>query len=270
MTSLRTDLIRLAYQHKKIRPSLLPLLKESARPVPLPYQAIKELSREIGHTLVKRIPKNDRQLGSNAWVQNAPLAVLSSYVNKDPIVRGVKLFILSKPSSSGLWILNGALGTQKTTKDHVLIIHINGSLDGLQYHTHLDFCLKQGKLTGILLEFYKVLIHELTHLKEHPTSPPSATQKKEVADPSQMDLKTYYNNRSEVSAYLQEIIQEVKEKIHIFGQILEIFPQDKAIVYFLKLLPTWMEVREYLESKNKKRVLKAIYTYLQENHEGFA
>lgn len=124
---------------------------------------------------------------------------------------------------------------------------------------------------------YSTLIHEITHAVERIKYLQTEDDDLFGGQGSQFDkskiktrkdqrktLETYYNNPSEVKAYLQQIADEVEEYLNqkhggVSKDSINNGWKDAFGYYGSK---TWKQVSSYLTPKNQKYIKKAVLTYL--------
>lgn len=116
--------------------------------------------------------------------------------------------------------------------------------------------------SAVKKEVYSVLIHEVTHLRDllkHETSELRPDQ-----DPSDPDI--YYNQPSEVRAFMQQVAEEALEYADDVGQMdpFLLHLDSGFIERALEKSPTWERVRRHLNRKNTQLMLKGVTRALQD------
>ena len=144
------------------------------------------------------------------------------------------------------------------------------------------YLFKMVILPKMTKRIYSVLIHELTHAVERirylQHEDPDLMgfggegtridkSKIKTRKDKEKALKSYYNNKKEVKAYLQEIADEVEQyfiKKH-GGVSKESLSKGFNDAFGYYGSTTWKKVVRYLTPKNQKYIKKAVLTYLMES-----
>lgn len=152
----------------------------------------------------------------------------------------------SLPGSITVYV-NGAL----TPKDWLVPTPMINRLEPMPACTH-ETCLVYG--------LYSLLIHELTHnadifatkLQYNP---------QEVLDKGEAAWGPYVNDPAEVRAFMQQVVDETERMAR---KIRTHVPSNQRLVdMVLRLSTTWSIIEKHLNSRNKARILKAVYDMLE-------
>lgn len=226
------------------------VVKHAARPIPLDSQMVDYIVR----VMWKRLERELRQLPAEqplgkhdnlAQLLDIPLTT----------VRGEKvkfdLLIGSKPSGAIESVVYGYRGRHRGTGKMVLGFLLNG-----KYKREMFF------LEGPKKDFRRMLIHELTHARDYYTES-YALGERGVGDTPE-SLQDYYNDPSEVRAYMQQIADEVMRRMDN-PRVIKFWRGPKqALVKSLDSSPTWKRINPHLTDKNRNLILKALYTVAQD------
>lgn len=215
-----------------------------ARAIRVDKSGIKDLSRDLAKLIYR---KTDGQ---------SPLG--DTTINRKPIpyvVRGVDGSVIStsvilkaEVGSGGPYVLSGAMGRYRG--DPIVIVYINGST------------VIPKNTAGVLeKQLYPVLLHELTHVADKFKGRGPAHDMSQ--DEAQGSAK-YYNDPGEVRAYMQEIVDELEDKVKHLGKLQKAFGMTKGIEYLLKSSDTWQEVSPHWTESNKRKVIKTVVQMINE------
>ncbi len=108
-------------------------------------------------------------------------------------------------------------------------------------------------------EVFSVLIHELTHVHDIL-----------AYNKGQADAASYYNSKTEVRAFMQQIVQECSDEYRKLAEPDGWYTSSLTERLFQVLLnksPTWDRVQRSLTDKNKRLILKAVVTSIQDIYE---
>ena len=225
----------------------------ASRPIPLDKTVVmaqaKELAQGLKVALKRRYPQ-DEPLGSlnlPKYVFRTELSMLGDWVNVkgDPIGL-ITLVVVSEPSPSAEFVLDGALG--KVSGKPLILVTLNG-----KYTTET--------LGGVSLDknLYTLLIHELTHALDYNRN--RKTQSKKIPVPAAVDLDAYYNDPAEVKAYMQEAVDYALEAA---PKLSRVFKGPKLVKVVLQNNRLLGDIEPYLTTSNRNKIFKAVYTALEE------
>lgn len=215
-----------------------------ARAIRVDKSGIKDLSRDLAKLIYR---KTDGQ---------SPLG--DTTINRKPVpyvVRGVdgsviptSVILKAEVGSDGPYVLSGAMGRYRG--DPIVIVYINGST------------VIPKNTAGVLeKQLYPVLLHELTHVADKFKGQGPAHDMSQ--DEARGNAK-YYNDPGEVRAYMQEIVDELEDKVKHLGKFQKAFGVTKGIEYLLKSSNTWQEVSPHWTESNKRKVIKAVVQMINE------
>lgn len=110
------------------------------------------------------------------------------------------------------------------------------------------------------------LLHELTHASDvFPIVELSG--KGNLRSESDVDLKVYYNDPSEIKAYMRQIYESVAPFVK--NQIAKPRPKERGVSWLvswaLALSTQWKQAKPYLTQANKNRIMKGIITALEDD-----
>lgn len=214
-----------------------------ARAIRLDKASLLDLSKDLEEAVVRR--GSNEPMGQKV-LANKPFVVKA--VDGSPV--SLQVVLATRPSDNPDIVLDGGVGTYKG--DKVVLIYLNGSQPGLKSWA-------QKKLLSHKL--YPVLIHEMTHVSDKYTKGVGDRMTQEEA----RDNAAYYNDPSEVRAYMQEVVSEASERFPIWDKLVKISPtKAKAVDYLIGNSGTWAEVSPYWTTSNKQKVLKAVVQALDE------
>jgi len=227
--------------------------KTAARVIKIPKSRLKVVAQELVKTLIKKIPSTDKTIGRKIWAQ-LPFSLTAANGGH----KLVYILIRSIPlRSKGTYIQGGAVGKHSKTGDDILIIELNGSFTGVELQASMTY-------PKILEDqIYAVLIHEITHLADPVLIPSVAPNTTEIPTGGDVNFDVYYNNKSEVRAYLQEIVNELEGKFLQYEKTKKMMG-DKAFGVLMNRSLTWRTIQKHLNPQNRKYIQKAIWTSLQD------
>ena len=240
------------------RPSSL-----GARPIALP---MAEIGQYVENVLVDRVRErlevlsrgdDTLPLGDRLQVDGGRLTI--------PSVRGadvtVRVYVLSQPRSRKTESL--AISGGYDSKAQVVIVFLNGAYspaDLMRGKYRGTFSPLSDCTHGSCLPFalYDVLIHELTHASDIVGAKQYNRQKIAAGDES--EFAAYYNEPSEVRAYMRQVVEEAGR----MATHLKDFLRDRQdlVAKSMKLSTTWGEISPYLTPANRQKILLAVYDRL--------
>jgi hypothetical protein len=133
------------------------------------------------------------------------------------------------------------------------IIHID--LNGMMTPAALTEALS-GRPGMLMLR--STLLHEITHALDKATK---SNYHDDSKGPYGVDPARYYNDPSEVRAYMQQIVDDVL----VFAERARNKPLltgTKLVSDALRSSPRWMQIRQHLTKENTALMLKAVYRAL--------
>jgi hypothetical protein len=117
-----------------------------------------------------------------------------------------------------------------------------------------------------------ILLHELTHALDYLSKKIQTNQPDKVTRLESLGIspEDYFNSPDEVRAYMQQIVDEVvafskDPKFQAF--MLRKYPTNLKQAWIRQVLAmseTWKQIKPYLNSSNSNKILKAVYTVLDE------
>jgi hypothetical protein len=252
-----------------------PRSKRAARPIRIDKAKIKDLTKKAIKTLEGVISKSKYETLSETLKRKTMYGkiYLGSYLvknEKNGFESSVDIEVMVKDTHE-----NGAYFYDPNRFLHRIEIYLKDQ--DIKYLTSpfYNISIKPSWIKHI----YSILIHEITHAIDqikyqqiednffggqgsHFDKSKIKTRKDQ-----RQTLETYYNNPSEVKAYLQQIADEVEEYLNqkhggVSKDSIKNGWKDAFGYYGSK---TWKQVSSYLTPKNQKYIKKAVLTYLMEN-----
>ena len=209
----------------------------------------------------KAVDRVIRDLSKGYWDRNPEEPLANSYAFVDRIMvhavdgRDIEVIVQwkSRGSSSSDLVLGGGSGKTIQTKKPAVMIMLNGNLGAKAFTSTAlrDIFVKDAFMT---------LAHELTHQADVFAVNPSVTTNQRLLKEDEMDLHKYYNNPSEVRAYMLEMAEEMQgyKNYFTFGDA------NKSFSLFVGWSKTWKRISPYLTDANKHLVLKGVYQAVQD------
>jgi len=148
-------------------------------------------------------------------------------------------------------VLSGGAGTVKRTGQPVVVVILNGSWSPSQWS---GFARSTGDF--VKKEVEKVLMHELTHIADPAEG--YASGGSDVPSEAETSLEDYYNQPTEVRAYLQEIIHELERHRDKWDKFLRLLGPTKGFKLFMRTSQAWLRVSPHLTEKNRRYILKSV------------
>jgi hypothetical protein len=108
-------------------------------------------------------------------------------------------------------------------------------------------------------ELYKLILHELTHIADKFTRGGPTTRR--VPTTEEVNPVEYYNKPSEVRAYMQEVVEEVRR---YFPDIYKHRGRKDAMKYSLKMSDAWNQVEPHLNRRNRNKILNVVWNEVQD------
>lgn len=217
-----------------------------ARVIPMDKAGIRELSKDLEQVLAKALAHREGPIGTMVFGQY-PYEVRT--VDGGSLRVWIRLH--SVPSRDFRYIVGGGLG--KVKGQPVVVINVNGNLAA-------EVLWKSAHARAMHDQIFPVLLHELTHAADKFAPAPGETKTEQGL---QDDLDFYFNNGSEVRAYMQEIVDELGSRFGHFEKLKRLFGA-KAITTLLNLSPTWQRVSPHWTRQNQNKVMKAVYQALED------
>lgn len=194
------------------------------------------------------------------WARNPETPLGDSYTLVDNItieaVDGSELDVQvqyrSRASNSSEMILGGGSGKTSQGKKPAIIVMLNGRMSANVFLTIFGETFVSKSVF--------ILMHEMSHIADIYRDT-SGTKSQSVPTESELDLKAYYNNPSEVRAYMREVAEE------IISGMQKLYPSLKLNTIMTKLplfSPTWKHISRHLTSESKSLILKGVYQAVQD------
>lgn len=258
--------------HRYLDSLKAPSMKTSARPIRIDKAKIKEMTKDAIKTLEDIVKKTKEETLSKAIKRKTRdgTIFLGSYLDSDS---SIEIQIMVKEThENGQYIYNPQRGL------HEIEIYLADRTVKELTHPYL---YKMSIRPAMVKHIYSILIHEITHAVERirylqtdedllgfGLNQGSRFDKAKIKTRKDKDkvLKAYYNDPSEVKAYLQQIADEVEEYLNqkhggLSKESLQSGWRDSFGYYGSK---TWNQVSKYLTPKNQKYIKKAVLSHLIE------
>ncbi len=220
-----------------------------ARAIPLDKQSIMRFTELI-----------EKELAELAAQQEGPFGrkTLGQWPYEIRAVDGTTLravvALKAVPMSGTALFGDAGVGHQRGTP--VVVIEVNGSIDA-------DVIRRSAETHIVKLLLFNTLIHEFTHVADKFTQGVGEGAKGLTMDQARNTPEGYYNDPTEVRAYMQEVVDQVSQRFVHYEKLEKRFGQ-KAIGMLLNMSDTWSKVSPYWTERNKQKVLKSVYQALDE------
>jgi hypothetical protein len=181
------------------------------------------------------------------------LTILAKEVEMEN-VKGERLSVViklvSKPDSSDEPVIAGGAGftTSGGVRKPAAFINVNGNFNALQF---------LGIRRDVEIRLDDLISHELVHLADVRMDEPSAGKTfRQVPDISEVNMQSYANHPAEVRAYMRTIVNQVQRAVDAMRNETDV---HRAVDRALKMSRTWAMIEEYLNEKNRRIILDAVY-----------
>lgn len=219
---------------------VLPGQVKTARAIRLDKWRIKELAKELEVVLGHKA-RGDQPLGNRVLVPAAPYTITA--VDGTSLDMYIRLNAVE--TKSPYYVVDGGYGIHQRYQAPIVVVNVNGSMAA-------DKLGAAAKARQVQNQLFPVLLHEMTHAADKYSRGVGQEMSREEAQGNE----DYYNNPSEVRAYMQEVVDEIDLKHWPTFQ--KMFGPSKGLEYLLKSSPTWQEVSPYWTERNKRLVIKAV------------
>ena len=221
-----------------------PNKKTATRPIRLPVREIKGLVRDFRRKLRSRgLPKPNRVV-AEGWL---------TINNVKGVPVDVEIFVVgsSKLDLDKKDLIQGAyFKRSKSSLPGKLVIYVNSYLPPQSFENRPDHIVDG--------ELYKILTHELTHVADIWSGKGSVGDLSKSLD----DLKRYHHNHpAEVRSLMRDVVTDVEPAVRDYLEMG--FSFNDSVKHALED-SKWVEVEPYMSQKNKKTLLKGVYTHLQD------
>jgi hypothetical protein len=224
--------------------------KAAARPIRLDKAMVKREVKELADEVWRRLKRMPQDEPVGQFVLNFNVVIRNTDGENIETVIVVKM----QPSSSVDLVPGGGTGKAVRTGQPAIVVLLNG-----RYNPPV-FNPKASRFMG---ELYGILLHEFTHIADKYKGGGPTTR--HVKTLEEMDAEKYYNRPSEVRAYMQQIVDEVRK---YFPKIRKHFDRKESVHLALRTSQTWKEVEPYLNRRNRNRILNAVWNSIQDLMEG--
>ena len=214
-----------------------------ARAIRVDKGRARELAKELERVLAKKIG-GPRPLGKQILVPAAPYDIQTVDGTTIPIYIRLGAVETTKP----FYVVDGGYGVSSRYPHPIVVVNVNGSMEAEQLR-------KAAQAHQVHEQLYPVLIHELTHAADKYSK---GVGSRMTVDEMRTDMGSYYNDPTEVRAYMQEVVDEAQSRFQHWDKLKATFGPGKGLEYLLKMCPTWQEVSPHWTDRNKQLVIKAV------------
>jgi len=238
-----------------------------ARPIKIDKDGARETAKRLTDALRNHLEAirgdygtGDRELGEVRQIGPIMTADIVDVLGRD---QRINIVMLAKKARTHHWIAGGGIGVHKGSgKLHgqpVIAVVLNGSSTIDSFLSVVDGLLRK--------KIYEMLIHELTHAADvrNPKWRVHGKKERGFKPPKPGEYGSYFNDPGEVRAYMQEIADQVIEFVSKNRSTLSrIASSNKIVQWAIKSSETWQNIKDELNLKNRKLIIKAVYTALQD------
>lgn len=220
-----------------------------ARAIRIDKHRARELAKELEAVIAQKA-RGSQPLGNRMLVPAAPYDITA--VDGESL-GPMYVQLRAVETDSPYYVVDGGFGFHQRYQTPVVIVNVNGSMPG-------DTLSRAAKARQVQSQIYPVLIHELTHAADKYSKGVGNKMTPEEA----RDNEAYYNNPSEVRAYMQEVVDEVEGNLKHWAKLQGAFGPGKGLEYMLKLSPTWKDISPHWTERNRRLVIKAVAQVLDD------
>tara|TARA_B100000745_G_scaffold300393_2_gene254194 strand:+ start:384 stop:1091 length:708 start_codon:yes stop_codon:yes gene_type:complete len=222
------------------------LRKTAARPIKLPTREIRDLAKKLAQTLYRQgLPRPGRVVAQEY--------LSLTNVRGDDVV--VEILLTGTPGRNrdplSNEMLNGGF-LKRRPEGPLMRVFVNPHLGARTFE------MRPRKM--VESELYRLLAHELTHAADIWSGKGSAGDPSGSVDDFK---KQHHNHPAEVRALMRDIVTHLED-----GDIVREYMEygmkfNRALREALKDTK-WPDIEPYLVTKNKKTILKGVFTFLQD------
>ena len=220
---------------------------KTARAIPLDKSSIMHFTEFLEKKLAELASKHAGPFGRmklGQWpyeIRTVDGTEITTYVRFETV-----------PTKEPNYVLDGGVGFLRGTP--IVVVQINGSLDA-------DAIQKGSETHIVKIQLYNLLLHEFTHVADKYTRGVGQGGRGLTEEQLRNNPAAYYNNPSEMHAYMQEVVDQVSNRFVHYEKLRSRFGQ-KALGMLLNMSDTWIRVSPYWTERNRQKVLKAVYQAL--------
>ncbi len=220
-----------------------------ARAIPIDKSSIMRFTEFLEKTLEEIASRHEGPFGRKTlgqWPYDLPAVdgeTISTYVR-----------FVTLPTNDTSYVLDGGVGF--LGKMPIVVVQLNGSLDA-------DALRKGAESHVIKVQLYNMLIHELTHVADKYTRGVGSGGEGLSEEELRNNPATYYNNPSELHAFMQEVVDQVSQRFVHYEKLEKRFGQ-RALGMLLNMSETWNTVSPHWTERSRQKVLKAVYQALED------
>lgn len=163
--------------------------------------------------------------------------------------------VVTSMSRSPEYIVYGGIGVIPATGDIGIALFLNA-----RYSPATIWKSASGS-DLIASQIYDVLIHEFTHAAD---AFRRAYKREMTREQAQENLAAYFNEPSEVAAYLRNVLEEIEPFVQNTGKLQRLFGPSKGVEVLLNLSETWKWASPHWSKKNQQKVINAVVARLAE------
>lgn len=213
-------------------------LARLAKPMAFDSNAVKAYCDTLARKILSEAAGIDKVQQSLGFGNR--MIVEDSYDITD--VRGHKhttdVYVSASTDVSGFtFVHDGHYGRVRSTGGKAVVVNVSGlyPIDKLKQHE-------------VAAGLYRVLSHEFVHAQEAFDTRTHG-----------MDVKEYYNSKTEVNAYLRNVLDELEPKARDFAAILRRTPGEAGVREFASKSGSWNQVSKHLSDKNQVKFLSEVW-----------
>lgn len=229
------------------------LLKTATRPIKLDRQKVLEsinmLNKFLTDSYYYRIHENEPIGSKFVFIDRTVLKGV------DGVEFDVQINYMGKDSPRTLTpIVGGVSGVTRDSNRPVVVVYINSGI------TPRMFSRASASSERIINNMIEVLEHELTHQADKFAKKfNSSGQYTTLPSADEIDLYSYYNNASEVRAYMRSIFDEIEIYLPIFYKKLTVRQVVRQVMERLNVYSRiWGRISKHLTDSNKRLILKGV------------
>ena len=239
------------------------LLKHSYKPIPVDKaqirKAVETLIKKLGTKLSMEsfYVEDPTQEGLGTKNLLTTLFYFDGKYKSSDVVLGLR----SSPSKSKNPVLSGGMGESPGSSFPVIVVELNGSWP-------IQSLINALELSHFKESLYQILLHEVTHLLDPAKSKGFGSGNVIPEGLTEEGYREYFNLPEEVKAYLAEVLNEMEVVLREQGdefikELQESFGSTSGFDLFVSQSDTWKDIKDYLNSRNKKKMLKGVYQHFE-------
>lgn len=218
------------------------LVARYARSIRMDKSGLREFSKHLEKEFLHVVEHASGPLG-NRVIGQWPFEIRA--VDGVPLTVYVRLE--AQQTRDFRYVMSGGLGFLRGHP--VAVAHVNGSLDP-------EVLAKGAESHLFMSQLYPILLHELTHAADRYTK--GVNDRGDMSeDDAHNNLARYYNDPSEVRAYMQQVVDEVSTHFKHWPKLQRMMG-PKALPTLLNFSETWKDASPHWTDRNQRAVIKAV------------